>query len=198
MNDASARTPKDRERPPSAPEPLPFRARPVALVGLMGVGKTTVGRRLARKLGRDFADSDEEIELASGRTVAGYFRDHGEAAFRDGERRVIDRLLGRDDLVLATGGGAFVHPPTHALLKERALVVWLKGDFETVMERVSRKNTRPLLQVEDPRATMRALMEARHPVYGRAHVTVDVGRGTHARTVGRVQQALSAFLEANP
>ena len=164
--------------------------RPIALVGLMGVGKTTVGRRLARALDLPFVDSDEEIERASGRTVAGYFRDHGEAAFRDGERRVIERLLGGPRRVIATGGGAFIHPPTHELLKSRALVVWLRGDFETIMRRVSKKDTRPLLKVADPRARMRELMEARTPIYSQAHITVDVSRGPHARTVARVRRAL--------
>lgn len=168
-------------------------AGPIALVGLMGVGKTTVGRRLAKSLKRPFFDSDEEIERASGRTVAGYFRDHGEAAFRDGERRVVERLLGEGPCVIATGGGAFIHPPTHALLKERALVVWLKGDFETIMERVSRKNTRPLLQVADPRAKMRELMTIREPLYAKAHVTVPVSKGSHMKTVGRIERALKSY-----
>ena len=139
-------------------------SRPIALVGLMGVGKTTVGRRLAKKLGREFFDSDDEIEHASGRTVAGYFRDHGEEAFREGERRVIERLLTQSPIILATGGGAFIPSKTRKILKEGALTVWLKGDFETIMERVSRKNTRPLLQVDDPRGKMRELMEARYPL----------------------------------
>lgn len=178
---------------PKSP-PLPFRDRPIALVGLMGVGKTTVGRRLARSLDRAFFDSDEEIERASGRTVAGYFRDHGEAAFRDGERRVVDRLLNESQMVLATGGGAFIHPPTHALLKAKALVIWLKGDFETIMERVSRKNTRPLLHVPDPRARMRELMAEREPIYSQAHITVTVAKGPHKRTVARVERAIGAFL----
>jgi shikimate kinase len=171
-----------------------IQTRPIALVGLMGVGKTTVGRRLAKALERDFYDSDEEIERASGRTVAGYFRDHGEAAFRNGERRVVERLLALPDIVLATGGGAFIHPTTHAILKERALVVWLKGDFETIMERVSRKNTRPLLQVPDPRARMRELMDERNPIYAEAHITIPVAKGPHMRTVGRVERAIDNYI----
>ena len=167
--------------------------RPIALVGLMGVGKTTVGRRLAKALGRDFYDSDEEIERASGRTVAGYFRDHGEAAFRDGERRVVERLLSEPNIVLATGGGAFIHPPTHDHLKNQALVIWLKGDFETIMERVLRKNTRPLLQVPNPRKRMRDLMTEREPVYAQAHITVPVAKGPHGRTVNRVLQAIQSY-----
>lgn len=160
----------------------------------MGVGKTTVGRRLARALGRDFYDSDDEIERASGRTVAGYFRDHGEAAFRDGERRVVERLLTSGPIILATGGGAFIHPPTHEALRDHALVIWLKGDFETIMERVARKNTRPLLHVPDPRARMRALMDEREPIYAKAHIRVPVAKGPHMRTVGRVEKAIEVFL----
>lgn len=173
--------------------PVASAAGPIALVGLMGVGKTTVGRRLAKAMGRPFFDSDDEIERASGRTVAGYFRDHGEEAFRDGERRVVERLLCEGPCIIATGGGAFIHPPTHALLKEQALVIWLKGDFETIMERVSRKNTRPLLQVPDPRAKMRELMEIREPLYAQAHITVPVSKGSHMKTVGRIQRAIKSY-----
>jgi len=161
-------------------------SRPIALVGLMGVGKTTVGRRLAKKLDRPFFDSDDEIEQASGRTVAGYFRDHGEVEFRKGERRVIDRLLDGDPIVLATGGGAFIPEETRKVLNERALTVWLKGDFQTIMERVSRKNTRPLLQVPDPQARMRELMDERYPIYAKAHITVPIAKGPHIRTVNKI------------
>ena len=146
-------------------------SRPIALVGLMGVGKTTVGRRLAKKLDRMFFDSDDEIEEASGRTVAGYFRDHGEEAFRAGERRVIERLLDGTPIVLATGGGAFIPAATRKILKTNALTIWLKGDFETIMERVSRKDTRPLLQVENPRAKMRELMAVSY-----THLTLPTKR----------------------
>ena len=183
--------------PETGQREIPFTERPIALVGLMGVGKTTVGRRLARALDRGFVDSDEEIERASGRTVAGYFRDHGEAAFRDGERRVVERLLKDPAQVIATGGGAFIHPPTHELLKAQALVVWLRGDFETIMRRVSKKDTRPLLKVADPRARMRELMEERTPIYAKAHITVDVSKGPHARTVAKVRRAVERHLKQN-
>lgn len=172
--------------------------RPIALVGLMGVGKTTVGRRLAKKLGRDFYDSDDEIETASGRTVAGYFRDHGEAEFRNGERRVIDRLLDGKPIILATGGGAFIPEATREILNERALTIWLKGDFNTIMERVSRnREKRPLLRVEDPRAKMRELMEIRHPIYAKAHITVPIARGPHIRTVHKVIRAIKQHESQN-
>jgi len=167
--------------------------KPIALVGLMGVGKTTVGRRLAKRLGRSFDDSDDAIEQASGRTVAGYFRDHGEADFRDGEMRVIKRLLAEDPpIVLATGGGAFIHPPTRKLLQEEALVIWLRGDLETLVERVSRNDKRPLLRGVDKRAKMRELMEARHPIYAQAHLKVKIARGPHLRTVNRVIRMLKS------
>ncbi len=172
-----------------------LRAQPIALVGLMGVGKTTVGRRLARRLSVPFYDSDEEIEQASGRTVAGYFKEHGEADFRAGERRVIDRILDGTPLILATGGGAFIPEETRVILQERAITVWLKGDFETIMERVSRKDTRPLLKVADPRARMRELMDERYPIYAEAHVTVPIAKGPHIRTVNKVVRYLERHIK---
>ncbi len=173
-------------------------ARPIALVGLMGVGKTTVGRRLAKRLELPFYDSDEEIEQASGRTVAGYFRDHGEEAFRAGERRVIERLLDGEPKILATGGGAFIPDETRSVLQANALTIWLKGDFETIMERVSRKNTRPLLQVPDPRAKMRELMDHRYPIYAQAHITVPIAKGPHYRTVNKVIRAIDKYMKTQP
>ena len=173
--------------------------KPIALVGLMGVGKTTVGRRLAKRLGRAFDDSDDAIEQASGRTVAGYFRDHGEADFRAGELRVLKRLLAETPpLVLATGGGAFIHPPTRKLLKEEALVIWLKGDLETLVERVSRNDKRPLLRGVDKHAKMRELLEARHPIYAQAHLKVKIARGPHLRTVNRILRILKSYQDNRP
>ncbi len=175
-------------------ETLPYLARPIALVGMMGVGKTTVGRRLARKMGRAFFDSDEEIERASGRTVAGYFRDHGEEDFRAGERRVIARLVEERERVIATGGGAFVNAQTRAVLQSRALCVWLQADFNTVMARVSKNDKRPLLRVPDPGARVRELMAEREPFYAMAHIHVRVARGPHVRTVNKVERAVERFL----
>ena len=180
------------------PDHCARRARPIALVGLMGVGKTTVGRRLAKRLDLPFFDSDDEIEKASGRTVAGYFKDHGEEAFREGERRVIERLLDGSPLILATGGGAFIPEPTREILNAHAITIWLKGDFDTIMERVSRKNTRPLLQVPDPEAKMRELMDARYPIYAKADITVPIARGPHIRTVNKVLRTLDKYLEGKP
>jgi len=171
--------------------------RPIALIGFMGVGKTTVGRRLAKRMNLPFYDSDEEIEQASGRTVAGYFKDHGEKDFRAGEHRVIQRILDGTPLILSTGGGAFIPDNTRDTLKQNALTVWLKGDFETIMERVSRKNTRPLLRVANPRAKVKELMDARYPIYAQAHITVTIKKGPHLRTVIAVEKAIKSFERQN-
>lgn len=164
--------------------------RSIALIGMMGVGKTTVGRRLAKKLGLPFHDSDDEIEKASGRTVAGYFRDHGEQAFRVGETKVIERLLSGPPILLATGGGAYINDVTRKALQDGASTVWLKADFDTIMQRVSRNKKRPLLNVDDPAATLKKLIDERYPVYAQADVTVNASRGPHTRTVAAVENAL--------
>jgi len=146
--------------------------RPIVLVGMMGAGKTTVGRRLATRLGRRFLDSDEEIEKAANMSIPEMFEAHGEAEFRAGEQRVVARILKERDIVLATGGGAFVNPETRALVQAEALSVWLKADFDLLFARVSRRANRPLLKTENPRATLKALIDARYPVYAQADVTV--------------------------
>lgn len=168
----------------------------ISLVGLMGVGKTTIGRRLAKRLAMPFYDSDEEIEKASGRSVKGYFKDHGEAAFRAGERRVIQRLLSGEPIVLGTGGGAFIPDETRTVIKAGSLSVWLKADFEINMERVNRKvSKRPLLDVDDPEAAMRALAEARYPIYAKADICVKAGACSHASTVARVIKTIEDYYE---
>ena len=161
----------------------------------MGVGKTTIGRRLAKRLDLPFYDSDDEIEQASGRTVKGYFKDHGEAAFRDGERRVIERLLGNGPLILSTGGGAFIPESTRKILIENSLTIWLEADHATLMDRVMRKKTRPLLDVPDPAAKMRELIDERYPIYAKAHIKVPASTGTHMQTVERVLEAIDDFNE---
>ena len=177
------------------PEPPIRLDRTLALVGLMGVGKSSVGRRLAYALGLPFRDADEEIEAAAGRSVADIFAEFGEAEFRAGERRVIARLLREPPHVLATGGGAFMNPDTRALLKAQALVVWLKADLDVLVRRVGRKDTRPLLRDQDPRAVLARLMAERYPAYAEAHLTVETGDGSHSAAVDAVLQAVRARLE---
>jgi len=146
--------------------------RPIVLVGMMGAGKTTVGRRLAAKLGRHFVDSDEEVEKAAGMTIEDIFKTHGEADFRAGEVRVIARLLKDQDLVLGTGGGAFINAETRALVKASAVSVWIKADFELLFQRVQRRSNRPLLKTANPRQTLQDLIDKRYPVYAEADVTI--------------------------
>jgi shikimate kinase len=172
----------------------PLRRRTIALVGLMGVGKSSVGRRLASALGMPFRDADSEVEAAAGRVIPEIFAELGEPAFRDGERRVITRLLEGPPHVLATGGGAFMSPDTRALIKERALSVWLKADLEILARRVGRKDSRPLLAGKDPMDVLRAQAEARYPTYAEADITVETGDAAHHVTVGQVIQALSEYL----
>jgi shikimate kinase len=146
--------------------------RPVVLVGMMGAGKTTVGRRLASRLGRQFIDSDEEIERAAQMSIPEIFEQRGESEFRAGEMRVIARLLKEKDIVLATGGGAFVNADTRALVKAEAVSVWLKADLDVLFERVSRRSNRPLLKTADPKGTLEKLIADRYPIYQEADVTV--------------------------
>ncbi len=146
--------------------------RPLVLVGMMGAGKTTVGRRLAARLGRPFLDSDEEIEKAAQMSIPEIFEQRGEPEFRAGETRVIARLLKDGAVVLATGGGAFVNGETRALVKAEAISVWLKAEIDILFERVSRRNNRPLLRTANPRATLKKLIEERYPIYAEADVTV--------------------------
>lgn len=173
-------------------EAIPVHRRTIALVGLMGVGKSTVGRRLAKRLGLAFADGDEEIESAAGMTVSEIFASLGESEFRAGEARVMRRLLEGPRLVLATGGGAMLNAETRALMKTHAVTVWMRADLETIAERVARRDTRPLLRGRDPLEALRSLAEARYPVYGEADVTVDVAGGAHAQAVEAIAQALEA------
>lgn len=164
--------------------------RSLVLVGLMGCGKSSVGRRLAAKLGLQFVDADEEIEKAHRKSINEIFADHGEAYFRDGERRVIARLLGSGPQVLATGGGAFINPETRAKIKESGLSIWLKAELPVLMRRVLKRDTRPLLKDADPEAVMRELMEARYPVYAEADVTVVSRDVPHEIIVNEILEAL--------
>ena len=163
----------------------------IVLVGLMGVGKSTVGRRLARRLGLPFVDSDEEIERAAVHTIPEMFDRFGEASFRDGERRVLRRLIDGEPKVIATGGGAFMDSETRALILDRCVAVWLEADLETLAVRVARRGHRPLIAGKDPLAFLSDLAEVRGPVYAEAHLRVPSDGGPHERTVDRIVAALA-------
>jgi shikimate kinase len=168
-------------------------ARPVVLIGLMGAGKTSVGSRLAEMLGAPFRDSDAEIERAANLTVPEIFARYGEAHFRDGERKVIRRLLAEGPQVLATGGGAFMNPETRALIGEKAVSVWLRADLELLVSRTQGRTHRPLLNRGNPREILAGLMAERYPVYALADVTVDSLPGqTHEQMARRILRALEA------
>jgi len=164
--------------------------RTIALVGLMGAGKSAIGRRLAARLGLPFVDADAEIEAAAGCSIEEIFERHGETAFRDGERRVIARLLAGPPQVLATGGGALMDPGTRALIRDQAVSVWLRAELEVLVRRTGRRNNRPLLKTGDPRAILQRLMDERYPRYAEADVVVDTDDGPPEDTVARVLDAL--------
>ena len=166
--------------------------RPIVLVGLMGVGKTTIGRRLALRLGLPFVDADAEIETASGLTVSEIFARFGEAHFRDGERRVIARLIEGPPKVIATGGGAFVNPSTRALILEKATSIWLDADIKVLADRVSRRNHRPLLKGKDPIEVLTELGKVRNPLYAAANLHIRSDTSPHLRTVENILKALAA------
>lgn len=168
--------------------------RPIVLVGMMGAGKTTVGRRLAAKLGRRFIDSDQEVEKAAGMSIEDIFRLRGESDFRTGEAKVIARLLKEENAVLGTGGGAFINDDTRALIKQAAVSVWIKADFEILFARVSRRSTRPLLRTANPRETLRGLMDVRYPLYAEADVTVVSRDIPQDQVANEVINALLAHL----
>jgi shikimate kinase len=165
--------------------------RSVVLIGLMGAGKTAVGRRLANRLDLPFIDADSEIEVAAGASISEIFAEHGEAYFRQGERKVIARLLENGPQVLATGGGAYMNPDTRANIKAHGLSVWLKADIKVQMKRVGRRDNRPLLAAGDTEKVMKRLMEERYPIYAEADVTVESRDVPHDVIVGAVIDALA-------
>ena len=167
--------------------------RTITLVGLMGVGKSTVGRRLAQRLGLPFHDGDHEIEAAAGMSVSEIFASRGEAEFRAGEARIMRRLLEGPPIVLATGGGAMMNPETRALMKQHSVSVWMRADLKVIAERVGRRDTRPLLRGRDPLVALNELARARYPIYGQADVTVDVGGGSHGQAVDAILKQLRRF-----
>ncbi|MGB4101499.1 MAG: shikimate kinase [Alphaproteobacteria bacterium] len=188
--------------PPTPPSPSSasdktILARSIVLVGMMGSGKSSVGRKLAAHLSLPFADSDHEIAQAAGCTIAQFFERYGEAEFRAGERRVIARLLERPGIVLATGGGAFMQPETRALIQTTATSVWLKVDPAILTQRVGRRHDRPILQrFTNPAEGIAALLAEREPVYAQAHITVAIGDQAIETTVASVVQALSTYAAA--
>lgn len=164
--------------------------RTVALVGMMGAGKSSVGKRLATRLNLPFRDADTEIETAAGCTINEIFERYGEPAFRDGERRVIARLLTEPPQVLATGGGAFIDDATRAEIKKHAVSIWIKAPLEVLLDRVTRRDTRPLLKNGDPREIVTRLLADREPIYAQADLAVDSADGPHAVAVERIVEAL--------
>lgn len=183
-------------RNPKSPAPAfppAIRERSIVLVGLMGSGKSTIGRRLADRLKMRFADADDEIERAAGMTISDIFARFGEAHFRDGERRVIARLLAGRPLVLATGGGAFINEETRALILKDSLCIWLDADIPTLVERVARRSHRPLLKDRDPGEVLRELAAVRNPIYAEAHLRVSSASKPHEHTVRAILEALSQW-----
>ena len=167
-------------------------ARSVVLVGMMGAGKSSIGRRLATRLAIPFVDADAEIEKAAGMSIPDIFATRGEPAFRTGEARVIARLLDGGPQVLATGGGAFMNPDTRAVIGAKGVSIWLNADFDTLMRRIKRRHDRPLLHTDDPAATLRQLIDARYPTYGLADFTVQSREVPHEKIVDEIVAALGA------
>jgi shikimate kinase len=175
---------------PTASESPKWTGQPIVLVGLMGAGKSTVGRRLAHRLGLPFVDADVEIEAAAGMAIAEIFERFGEAHFRDGERRVIARLMDGEKRVIATGGGAFIDPVTRAAILATGFAIWLDAHPSVLVERVSRRDTRPLLRGKDPLAVLEELARVRNPFYATAHLRVSSHRAPHDATVHTILKAL--------
>lgn len=172
--------------------------RPIVLVGMMGAGKTTVGRRLANRLGWHFVDSDTEIEAAAGMSIPDFFATHGEEEFRAGESKVIARLLGEKNTVLGTGGGAFMNQSTRDLIARQAVSVWIKADFEVLFARVSKRANRPLLRTKNPRQALKNLLAEREPVYALADVTITSREVPHEEVVDTILRALESHFKAHP
>jgi shikimate kinase len=187
----------------SGGEPIELRLRralghrSIVLVGLMGAGKSTAGKRLATRLGLMFKDADNEIETAAKLTIPDIFAIYGEPSFRDGEERVIARLMREGPMVLATGGGAYMRETTRARIAEGGVSIWLKAELDVLMRRVRKRGGRPLLQTEDPEETLRQLMAQRHPVYAHADVEVISRDVAHDRVVQDVMEALDAYLSGS-
>lgn len=169
---------------------------PIVLVGMMGAGKTTVGRRLAHRLGWHFVDSDTEIETAAGMSIPDFFEAHGEAEFRSGEAKVIARLLNEKNCVLGTGGGAFMHPQTRQLIAQMAVSVWIKADFDVLFARVSKRANRPLLKTANPRETLKKLLAEREPTYALADLSITSRDIPHEEVVDAILIAIDSHLRS--
>ena len=174
--------------------PTPKIDKTIVLIGMMGAGKTCIGRKLAERLGLPFVDADQEIAQAAGCSIPDIFTLHGETAFREGEARVIARLLDEPKQILATGGGAFINEKTRAKIREKAISVWLRADIDLMLRRVARRNNRPLLQQGDPRAVLEKLMAERDPIYAHADIIVDSMDGPRDAMVNKVIDALNEYL----
>ncbi len=174
----------------TASQALIHLTRPIALIGLMGVGKSTIGRRLAQRLNIPFVDADHEIETAAGMSISEIFERYGEETFRDGERRVISRLAAGKSKVIATGGGAFMNDQTRALLLEKCTTVWIDADIDMLAERVGRKDNRPLLKGKDARVVLRELAAVRNPVYALAPIHISSQPAPHDATVDLIMEQL--------
>jgi shikimate kinase len=168
--------------------------RSIVLVGIMGAGKSAIGRRLAMHLGLPFVDADDEIEAAAGSSIEDIFARYGEAEFRKGEERVLRRLMKGPRKILATGGGAFMNERTRHAIKERGISIWLRADLDTLMRRVGRRNDRPMLKGGNPRELMAKLMELRYPVYAEADIVVDSTEGPHDLVVQAIGDKLKRYL----
>jgi len=193
----------NRKNAEPTPRALAIRAalgdRSLVMIGLMGCGKTSVGRRLSVATGLGFVDADAEIELAAGKSISEIFADHGEEHFRDGERKVIARLLRSGPQVLATGGGAWMNAETRASIRRSGISIWLRAELPLLMRRVMRRENRPLLRTSDPEARMRELMTQRYPIYSEADVTVDSREVPHDVMVEEILTALEqGLLEPKP
>ena len=185
------KAPMDSSPPLSVP-------RTVAFVGLMGAGKSAIGKRLALRLGLPFVDADDEIERAAGCSISEFFERFGEAEFRAGERRVISRLLAGPPHILSTGGGAYMDPETRAMMRQHAITVWLRADLEVLYDRVKKRTHRPLLRGGDPREILERLMSQRYPVYAEADVVVESTAQPADITTDQVLEALRRHLEPQP
>ncbi len=174
----------------SAPPSLSWSGKPIVLVGLMGVGKSTVGRRLAARLHLPFADADTEIETAAGMTVSEIFEKFGEPYFRDGERRVIQRLVDGTPKVIATGGGAFINEETRALILDQAIAIWLDAPVRVLADRVKRRDTRPLLRDRDAAEVLRELAAVRNPIYAQAPIRIASDQAPHDSAVNAILKAI--------